>query len=314
MKIIDFNTIKSLNLSPSQCVDWVDKAFRMKYSASLPGKISMKIDPKIFFNTMPVYLPDLERFGVKIVSRYPERTPSLQADILLSDTKTGKTLALMDGSWITAMRTGAVAALTIQTLKMSHTKEYAFLGLGNTARSTLLCLLSLLKDKPVHIRLLAYKGQELLFKDRFAGYANVTFSVYDSTEDLISGADVVVSCVTIATELIASDSAFKKGVLVVPIHTRGFQNCDLFFDKVFADDVNHVKDFQYFNRFKKFDEFSRVLLKDNKGRESDEERILVYNIGIALHDIYYAAKIFNLIESQPLTEVNTFSLSEKYWV
>lgn len=315
MKIVDFNTIKNLNLSPSLCVEWVGEAFRMKYSAQLPGKISMKIDPKIFFNTMPVYLPQMERFGVKVVSRYPERNPSLQADILLSDTKTGKTLALMDGSWITAMRTGAVAALTIQELKTSKTKEYAFLGLGNTARATLLCLLSLLlKEEPIHIRLLAYKGQEILFQERFASYNNITFSVYDSPDKLIDGADVVVSCVTVATELIAPDNVFKEGILVVPVHTRGFQNCDLFFDKVFADDTNHVKNFQYFDKFKKFDEFSNVLLKENKGRESEQERILVYNIGIALHDIYYAAKIFDLIDELPLPEAQTSSITSKFWV
>ncbi|MDR1162032.1 MAG: ornithine cyclodeaminase [Tannerellaceae bacterium] len=314
MKIIDFDTIQNVHISPSQCVEWVDEAFRMKYQAHLPSKISMKIDPKIFFNTMPVYLPGLERFGVKIVSRYPERNPALQADILLSDTKTGETLALLDGSWITAMRTGAVAALTIQTLKASHTKEYAFIGLGNTARATLLCLLALLKDEPVHIRLLAYKGQELLFQERFAAYTSITFSVYDSAEDLIDGADVVVSCVTVATELIAPDNVFKEGVLVVPVHTRGFQNCDLFFDKVFADDTNHVKNFQYFARFKKFDEFSKVLLKENKGRESGRERILVYNIGIALHDIYYAARLFDLIDGKPLPEVQTSSVVSKFWV
>jgi ornithine cyclodeaminase/alanine dehydrogenase-like protein (mu-crystallin family) len=314
MKIIDFDTIQNVHLSPAQCVEWVEEAFRMKYSAHLPGKISLKIDPKIFFNTMPVYLPGLERFGVKIVSRYPERNPALQAEILLSDTKTGKTLALLDGSWITAMRTGAVAALTIQTLKASHAKEYAFIGLGNTARATLLCLLSLLKDEPVHIRLLAYKGQELLFQERFAACKNITFSVYDAAENLIDGADVVVSCVTVATELIAPDHVFKEGVLVVPVHTRGFQNCDLFFDKVFADDTNHVKDFRYFSQFKQFDEFSNVLLNENKGRGSDRERILVYNIGIALHDIYYASKLFDLIEGQPLPEVRTSSVASKFWV
>ena len=34
---------------------------------------------------------------------------------------------------------------------------------------------------------------------------------------------------------------------VIPVHTRGFQNCDLFFDKVFADDTDHVKDSNILN-------------------------------------------------------------------
>ena len=95
---------------------------------------------------------------------------------------------------------------------------------------------------------------------------------------------------------LGKDEWFKEGVLVVPIHTRGFQNCDLFFDKVFADDTSHVDGFKYFKQFKKFSEFDKVLHKEVVGRENDKERILSYNIGIALHDIYIAKKIFNLSE------------------
>lgn len=314
MKIINFDTIKALNIPTDKWVEWVKDAFCLKYNAKLPSKISLKIDDKIFFNTMPVYIPDMSRFGLKLVSRYPERNPSLQADILLYNTESGDPLALMDGSWITAMRTGGVAALAIQTLKSSQAKEYAFLGLGNTARATLLSLLSVLNDEPIHIRLLAYKGQELLFQDRFAGYKNISFSVYNSSEELIKGADVVVSCVTVATELIAPDHAYKEGVLVVPVHTRGFQNCDLFFDKVYADDTGHVKDFRYFDQFKQFDELSNVLLKNNPGRENDSERILSYNIGIALHDVYFASKIYDLLATKDLPDVATSALSEKFWV
>ena len=87
---------------------------------------------------------------------------------------------------------------------------------------------------------------------------------------------------------------FDEGVLVVPIHTRGFQNCDLFFDKIFADDTAHVMNFKNFEKFKAFDEFANVLLNKVQGRENDKERILAYNIGLALHDVYFASKILDL--------------------
>ena len=69
-------------------------------------------------------------------------------------------------------------------------------------------------------------------------------------------------------------SLFKPGVLLVPVHTRGFQNCDTIFDKVFADDTAHVQGFKYFNQFKKFGEIGDVLTCSIRGRESDDERIL----------------------------------------
>lgn len=85
MKIIDFETIRNLSISPADCVKWVETALRMKYDSCLPHKISMTIEPDVFFNTMPSYLPSCGRFGVKVVSRFPKREPALVSDILLYD-------------------------------------------------------------------------------------------------------------------------------------------------------------------------------------------------------------------------------------
>ena len=312
MQYIDFKTIKGLNITPGTCVEWVKEALLHKYDCVLPAKISIKLPGDIFINTMPAYLPKEQRFGVKVVSRYPERKPSLQSDLLLYDTENGKLLALMDGLWITTMRTGAMAALSIQHLQKTNAHTYGFIGLGNTARATMLCLLAVLNNAPIEVNLLRYKDQADLFMERFKTYTNITFHVYDSCIDLIQDSDVVVSCVTVANELFAPDEAFRPGVLVVPVHTRGFQNCDLFFDKVFADDRNHVCEFKYFNRFKRFDEFSHILLGQNPGRETDEERILAYNIGIALHDVAFAAKIGKMLLGAQQGEEEREE--QKFWV
>ena len=70
---------------------------------------------------------------------------------------------------------------------------------------------------------------------------------------------------------------------------------------------------RYFNQFKKFDEFARVLLGENPGRESEQERILVYNIGIALHDIFFASKIYDKLSAEgKVLDLNM--TTEKFWV
>lgn len=95
------------------------------------------------------------------------------------------------------------------------------------------------------------KDQAEYFIDYFRTFGNVVFSVVDTMEELVEDADVLVSCITDADGLlIGNDALFKPGILLVPVHTRGFQNCDLFFDKVFADDTEHVRSFRYFNQFK----------------------------------------------------------------
>lgn len=313
MKIIRFEDIAQLQIPPSLCLQWVKYMLLHKYECDLPTKISLKMENNIFVNTMPSYIPMIERYGVKIVSRYPERKPALLSDILLYDAHNGETLALMDGTWITAMRTGSVAALSIFTLQKSDARIYAFMGLGNTARATLTCLLELMKGRELYIKLLVYKQQELDFIERFKAYPQLHFQLCHTPEELIQDADVVVSCVTAADTLIAPDACFKEGVLAVPVHTRGFQNCDLFFDKVFADDTHHVESFKYFSKFKKYAEFSRILLKENPGRENDSERILAYNIGISLHDIYFASQVYDRITTQEQS-TNINPQTNKFWL
>ena len=218
--------------------------------------------------------------------------------------------ALVASQWVALMQEGS--DWTESKENDEKIKNYAFIGLGNTARATLLCLLELVKG-PMQISLLAYKDQTDSFIERFKGYQNISFTVYSDAHQMIADSDVIISSVTVAHDLFAPDECFKPGVLVVPIHTRGFQNCDLFFDKVFADDVKHVCGFKYFNQFKKFDEFARVLLGENPGRESEQERILVYNIGIALHDIFFASKIYDKLSAEgKVLDLNM--TTEKFWV
>lgn len=317
IRIISTEQIRQAAVTPATCIEWVEESFRMKYDAQLPAKVSVHPQSEDFFTSMPALLPDrFGRFGIKIVSRIDSDVPALKSDIMLYDSHNGHLLAIFDGGWITAMRTGAVAALAVRTLKRSDADTYSIMGLGNTARATALCLLADHPEKPVRFRLLRYKDQAELFIERFSDYANASFEIIDSIDEFIGGAQVVISCVTAAFGKIfcPDDSLFQEGVLVVPVHTRGFQNCDLFFDKVYGDDTGHVCDFKYFKQFRQFDEFSRVLLGDNPGRENDRERILSYNIGLGLHDVLFASKLYDMMDDDRVGVFTRQTEDQKYWV
>ena len=128
---------------------------------------------------------------------------------------------------------------------------------------------------------------------------------------------MVISCATYFENDIAADHFFNEGILVVPVHTRGFMNCDLFFDKVFADDTGHVDHFKNFNKFKYYDEVSNVVNGNGVGRTSDKERILVYNIGVSIHDIWYATHIYQIFEQKNfdgLADISLHDPIDKFWV
>ena len=322
MKIINFEDIRSLSISPSKCLEWVDETICNKKIATLPPKISMKPFDGVFCNVMPSIIPygseEISRGGVKVVTRYPDRVPSLESCILLMNAATGEFLTLMDGTWITAMRTGAVAAHSALLFAKNNFSVIGMMGLGNTARATLLVLAEKIKDREITVKLLKYKGQEESFAERFSEYNNLKFVYVDTAEKMVMGSDVVISGATYLPLDVCPDECFDEGVLVVPIHTLGFTNCDLFFDKVFADDLGHVHHFKNFNKFKQFAEVSDVVNGIKPGRENDRERILLYNIGVSIHDIYFAASIYEIMKQDgildSLPEADLKIPLEKFWV
>ena len=300
MVLITSNQIEQLGIGSADCVKWVQEAFLMKNKCQLPAKMSVHPCGNDFFTTMPCLLPEEYggRFGVKVVSRILGRKPALKSDLMLFDSHSGEILALIDCDWITAKRTGAVATLAIDLFRNNAASVYSFIGLGSMAHSTMTCLLDTHRGEKMNIRLMRYKDQAERMMEEYAHYDKVVFSISDSIEELVDGADVIVSCITDANGLLVEDtSLFKPGVLIVPVHTRGFQNCDLCFEKVFGDDTDHIKGFKYFSLFKEFHEIGDVLSRNCAGRVRDDERILSYNIGLGLHDVYYASKIYDILQN-----------------
>lgn len=296
VSVIQQSQIEQLQIPAAECIEWVQQGFLMKDETQMPAKLSVHPQGEDFMTSMPCLLPKhngKKYFGIKLVSRIEGQTPTLKSDITLYDAATGQLLAIIDGDWITAMRTGAVAALAARIFQQKGTDTYSMIGLGNIARAVALCLIEDNKHRHITIRLMRYKSQAEEFMERFKAYDNITFEIVDDKNAFLAGADVLISCVTVATELLfPDDTLFKKGVTVIPVHVRGFQNCDLFFDKVFGDDTGQIQTWKYFNQFHEYDEIHHVLQGKNPGRTNDDERILSYNYGIALHDIVFASKIY----------------------
>ncbi len=294
MKYICEEEIDKLNISPIDMVKWVDETLRAKQDSVLPPKISMKQENHIFYNIMPCIMPSLGLAGVKAVNRYPQREQSLKSNLMLYDYKSGDLKAIMDADWITTWRTAAVAVHSIKLLAVKNYSSIAFLGLGVVGQAILDVYIKTL-DKDVSIRILNYKDRAQDIIDKYSSYKNIKWGKYDDYNELVKDCDVVISAVTYTEDDFADAKIYKKGCLLVPVHTRGFKQCDLCFDKIFGDDKGHIEGFEFFDKFKSFNEVSDILNGKCNGRETDEERIIAYNIGIALHDIVFANKIYELV-------------------
>lgn len=321
MRIISEQTIRSLGITPKQCTDWIYESFALKSEAQLPAKISVHPTDTDFFTSMPCLLPesksnpDIRYFGIKEVHRIEGAVPSLGSDMLLYNAKNGDLLALLDGDWITTMRTGAVAAASSKALRKKNSSRYGMLGLGNTARASLLCILEAEPEKHFDVKLLRYKDQAELFIQRFKDYKNVSFEIVDDVKEIAQSVDVLISCITSANGLIVEDeSLFPPGITIIPVHMRGFQNCDTTFDRVFGDDTGHVKNFKFFPQYHDYNEIGEVLAGRDPGRKSENQRIIDYNYGLGLHDTLFASKIYEMTLDKSLPEVPIVKETDKFWV
>lgn len=319
MKIITHEDIVKLNIPAEKCFEWVEDMLKHKEEVILPPKTSIVPRDDVFYNVMPSMFPEMNYAGVKVITRELSRKPALDSMIMLYDYKTMLPKALMDGSWITTMRTGAVAAHAISVLARKDFETVAIMGLGNTGRAAIKVLLAIYKEKKFTLKILRYKDQHILMEEMIRGASgednhNVTIQFVDSYEEVIRDSDVVISAVTFFEGTFCDNECFKEGCLIVPIHLRGFMNCDLFFDKVYGDDTGHVKKFKYFNEFKQWAEVAQVVRGEAVGRENDKERIIAYNVGLSMHDMRFAEEIYKLAQDSIQAEVSLCPPVEKIWL
>ncbi|WP_131037844.1 ornithine cyclodeaminase [Clostridioides difficile] len=314
MKLITHEQIMSLNISQKQGYEWIKESFLTKKDCQLPPKISMVEEGHVFYNVMPSLNHNHKIGGIKMVTRLPGRNPSLNSEIFLYNMEDAKLKAILDGNYITAFRTAAVAALAIDTFAKKDFNTIAIMGLGVTASAIMNMLLYTLKDKNINIKLLKYKDQAESFVKKYEKNEQFSFEICDTHEELIVDSDVVISTVTYTDEYLSEFKWFKKGALLLPVHVMGFGNVDYLFDKVYLDDYNHLKHLENIDRYKYSCEFYDVLSKQAKGRENDDERIISYNIGLSIHDILFANKIYELCETLSCEEIELKEPKEKYWI
>jgi alanine dehydrogenase len=108
--------------------------------ASVPDRVAALVpEHEGLLAAMPGYLPSAQALMTKLVSLFPHNAggdlPTHQAVIVAFDPATGQPVALLDGTAITAARTGACSALSARLLARPDAHVLAILGTGVQARS-----------------------------------------------------------------------------------------------------------------------------------------------------------------------------------
>ena len=95
---------------------------------------------------MPAYIPALNALGIKIVSVFPKNAAinkaTVPSQMILMDGLTGEVCAMMDGTFLTQLRTGALQGAATDLLARQDAKTAVLFGTGGQARAQLEALLS----------------------------------------------------------------------------------------------------------------------------------------------------------------------------
>ena len=108
--------------------------------ASMPNRVAALVPERdALLGAMPGYVPSLGALAAKLVTLFPRNAdgplPTHQALLGAFDPETGEPLALIDGTEITALRTGAGSALSTRLLARADARVLAIAGTGVQARA-----------------------------------------------------------------------------------------------------------------------------------------------------------------------------------
>ena len=136
------DVMKVLDMSP--CMEVVEKAFAELASgtAVLPLRINLFTQEGLALY-MPAYLKEMGALACKVVTSYvnnpaKHHLPTIMGKVLLQDPETGDVICIMDGGYLTAVRTGAVSGVVTRYLaREDKGQKVGIFGAGAQARTQL---------------------------------------------------------------------------------------------------------------------------------------------------------------------------------
>jgi alanine dehydrogenase len=294
-------------LDVQSVIDAVQQAFA-DYSA---GKVQMPVrtavrvsDPPGVFLLMPCAMTESRALGTKLVSVYPDNParglPTIGALYVLSDYETGFPLAVMDATFITALRTAAASAVATRFLAHEDARTLGIFGTGVQAEFHAIAIPSV---RPIDRVVVWGRSRDRAedFVARMRGRAPTRLEPGESPE-AVAGADVVVTGTT-ATQPLFPGDVVQPGAHVngVGSHTPAARELDAVlvgrsrvvvdtYEAAFAEagDLLLAIDEGQIDRQHVTAEIGEVILGQKPGRQGPDEITLFKSCGVAFEDVVTA--------------------------
>jgi len=285
------------------------------------GNKAIEMPPRVYLHfpkgvliAMPAYMPNLNAAGTKLVTVHPGNKkdynlPAVQAKIVINSIENGSPLAIMDGTYVTAVRTGAAGAVGIKYLAREDAKEVGLCGLGVQGRSQIMGLMLVRpKIKKVKIFDILPEAIQSFIKEMKAMYPSVDFVTAKSAEEATKGSDIIITCTPSSTPFIKGEW-LKKGAHVSAIGADVAAKRELetsvlkkanklvvdFIPQAFVvGDFAKPKEEGAVSEKDIYAEMGEIVSGQKKGRTSPDEITLFKATGLAIEDVGTGAKVYEL--------------------
>ena len=208
-----------LGITWTEVVDVLDDAFGQKAAGLVqnPPKPAVRPRPDAFINAMPAYLGGSDRVGIKWVAGFEgnraKGLPYIYGVFLLSDAETGRPQALIDGGWITEMRTAGASGVVMRHVS-DRPRRLAIVGAGVQGLRHLDLLLEM-RPGIEEVRVFdTHAGASERMLARAGDRGRV---VVGTPGEALEGADLVVTAVTVPLDPRLDAGATHPDAVLMPI-------------------------------------------------------------------------------------------------
>ncbi|WEV39531.1 ornithine cyclodeaminase family protein [Lactobacillus sp. ESL0681] len=263
---------------------------------------------------MPAFCESADAACVKVLNMFPDNPkqnlPTINAQVLTIDTNTGVINGMMDGNYVTQLRTGAASGVAFQNLAKQNCTKGAVIGTGGQAATQLEAMLNARKLELVEVSDRDYpRAQEFAqaMSEQLANYGAKIVAV-PTADEAVRDADLIIS-VTSSTQPVYDGKLVKAGATVsgvgayqpqmqeTPVEL--LQRTDkIYFDSqeaVLAESGDLIIPLKQktINQDKFVGDLGQVISGDLPARENDQEIIFFETVGIAAQDLLTAKSIYD---------------------
>ncbi len=273
----------------------------------MPPKFGVHPFEVNFFHAMPAYVPPESAVGIKWIASYPENPakynlPQISGLLIINDPDNGSPLAIMDGNYITAMRTPAVTALAAATLHPGA-ETFGMFGCGVQGLEHCRFITKTLKKlKKIYVYDIDRQAMENLYETL---QPELPVGIIRGKDpELVTRSCQVLSSATVILKkpmAIVKDEWVSPGQTIIPCDLNTFWDPATAHraDKYIVDsaaDHHHLAETGYFpDGLPEITcETGEVIAGKARGREKDDQLIVCSNIGMAVCDVVVGKKVLSL--------------------